>query len=396
MKLIRGTKLHRKILEVGQAVLMGMGKNGKNLAIELGESSNLEGKIIAIFDNSNDLLGKIHFGHVIEKPRYIPNCLYVITPRDEEVRRVLYKQIIDLGVSSEFIVVYATHGDYDYYFSLSEADYKDEISDLYYEAFGKEMNWENPMTFNEILNWEKLYNHDPLRTTLADKYAVRDWVAAKIGENYLTKLYGVWDNPDDIDFTMLPNAFVLKPNNGSGRNIVCKDKRLLDVNMTKNRLKEYLQPSRSHFYSGTFEWQYKNIMPKVICEEYLQGVAESVYDYQFYCFGGEPKYIWCIKASHLPHCQASFYDLNWQMQPFSFGYPKDEMIAPKPSKLEEMIKIAKILSKGFSHIRVDLYNLPDGRVLFGELTMTSWAGLKSFIPEKYDMIFGEMIRKNNL
>ena len=148
---------------------------------------------------------------------------------------------------------------------------------------------------------------------------------------------------------------------------------------------------KSNFAFQTFEMQYKNVVPKIICEEYLEGVAESVYDYNIYCFHGEPEYIWCIKGSHRPGCQASFYNKDWELQPFSYGYPKDPVLAPRPEKLDEMLELSRVLSKDFQHVRVDWYNLPDGRVLFGEMTFSTWSGLMHFEPEKYDAVFGSLI-----
>ena len=151
---------------------------------------------------------------------------------------------------------------------------------------------------------------------MADKYLVREWVAEKIGKEYLNTLYGVWDNADDIDFDRLPNSFVLKCNHGSGWNIIVKDKQDLDIAEARKQLNEWLHMNT--FYLG-FEWQYKNITPKIICEAYLEGMAETVYDYNIYCFHGQPQYIWCINGSHRPGCKASFYDIEWNMQEFHYG-----------------------------------------------------------------------------
>ena len=139
------------------------------------------------------------------------------------------------------------------------------------------------------------------------------------------------------------------------------------------------------------EMQYKDVPPKIICEKFIPGMAESLYDYQFYCFHGKPKYIWCIKASHKENCQASFYDTDWKKQEFTFGYPGDPDFVPRPKQLAKMLQISEILSADFEHVRVDLYELPDGRILFGELTLTSWGGFHKFVPEKYDKVLGELI-----
>lgn len=268
---------------------------------------------------------------------------------------------------------------------LDDAEY---ISGQFRYIFGYELDFENPKTYNEKINAEKLSNHNPYKTRLADKYLVKDWVKEQIGEEHVTKLYGVWDDANDIDFDTLPNAFALKVNNGSCKNIIVKDKKEIDQTQVRRQLNKWMHTNTAYY---TREFQYKNIIPKIICEEYLEGVADNIYDYNVYCFHGEPEYIWCIKGSHKPDCQASFYDKEWKMQPFSYGYPKDNVLAPRPEKLEEMLALSRILCKEFPHVRVDWYILPDGRVLFGEMTFSSWAGFKHFVPEKYDLFFGNMI-----
>lgn len=268
---------------------------------------------------------------------------------------------------------------------LNDAEY---ICRQFKYQFGYELDLKNPKTYNEKINWEKLNNRDERKTRLADKYLVKEWVKEQIGEEHLTKLYGVWDDADDINFDTLPDGFVLKTNNGSSRNIIVKDKTQINQADVRRQLNEWKDSNFAYF---TREFQYKDIIPKIICEEYLEGVADNVYDYNIYCFHGEPVYIWCIKESHKPNCRASFYNKEWEMQPFSYGYPKDNVLAPKPEKLEEMLELSRILCKDFRHVRVDWYNLPDGRVLFGEMTFSTWAGFRRFEPEEYDTIWGKLI-----
>ena len=207
-------------------------------------------------------------------------------------------------------------------------------------------------------------------------------------QEYVTRLYAVWDSVDDINFDVLPNSFVLKVNNGSGRNIIVKDKQNMDKDLVCKQLGIWLN---QNFAYVSLELQYKDVVPKIICEEYLEGVAEEIYDYNIYCFHGEPEYIWCIKGSHRPGCKASFYNKKWEKQPFSYGYPKDEEMAPVPEKLEKMLELSRILCEDFEHVRVDWYNLPNGRVLFGEMTFTTWSGLRRFEPDEYDTVFGNLI-----
>ena len=297
-------------------------------------------------------------------------------------------QLQQLHICSDNIVICYGYRDYEYLYNLDEKYYEEEVKDIYFETFGKEIDLKNPRTYNEKINWERLYLKDERRSRLADKFLVRDWVKERIGEGYLPKLYGVWDCVKDIDFSNLPNAFVLKLTNGSGRNIVIKNKLQMNQEAVCDQLEKWMQTNYAYMF---LEFQYKDIVPKIICEEYLEGVADDVYDYNIFCFHGEPEYVWCIKGSHKPDCKASFYTRDWEMMPFSYGYPRDDEEAPRPKKLEEMLEICRILSKDFEHVRVDLYNLPDGRVLFGEITFTTWGGLMKWVPEEQDAIFGNLI-----
>lgn len=376
-----------KAKNVKGIVIVGAGKNGKEL-LDLIQNED-SSKIIAFFDNNQYLQGKEVKGVSVLIPYNMGNeYLYVITVYNAQDRERLRIQLKDLGIDEERIVACHYQKDYEYFSTLDEKYYQEEISEQYKDVFGKEMNWENPTTYTEIINWEKLNVKDERKTLLADKYSVREWIREKIGDEHLTKLYGVWENAEEIDFDALPKAFVLKPNHCSGHNIDVKDKTVVNIEEVRKKLNSSLKINYAY---QCYEFHYKDIIPKIICEEYLEGVAENVYDYNIYCFHGEPEYIWCIKGSHRPECRASFYNKNWEMQPFSFGYPKDPILAPKPEKLEKMLELSRILSKDFEHVRVDWYNLPDGRVLFGEMTFASWAGLKKFEPEEYDLLFGELI-----
>lgn len=369
-------------------IVVGAGRRGRDLLTFLEEYDSVS--IKTIFDNNEALTGKYIDGIEIVKPYKVKenNILYVIAVDAIGYQKTLRSQLQCLGINEDDIITYSMPGNYDYLSTLDEKYYEKAIKDMYYERFGEEINWQEPRTYNEKINWEKLNIKDERKTKLSDKFLVRDWVEAQIGKEHLTKLYGVWDKAEDIDFDTLPEMFALKLNNGSGRNIVVKDKKHMNREQVCKQLNEW----RNHnFAYMSLELQYKNITPKIICEEYLEGVAENVYDYNIFCFHGEPLYIWCIKESHKPGCQASFYTPEWEIQPFSFGYPRDDVIAPRPDKLEEMLELSRILCRDFKHVRVDWYNLPDGRVLFGEMTFSTWSGLERWKPKKYDAFFGNLI-----
>ena len=384
--------LKEEICHSQGVVIVGIGYYGKYLLDNL--YNKYLANIVAIFDNNDLLAGKVYKNITIEKPRNIGNYLYVITVMDICQRDELQKQLISLGISEENIISYMGIKDYEYYSSLDESLYKEEISLQYRNRLGKDMNWDNPLTYNEILNWEKIHVRDERRTEMADKYMARKKVAALIGEKYLTKWYGVWDNVNDINLDELPKAFVLKTNNGSGRNIIVRDKDNLDFNKVREQLAIWL--TQNYYFSGPYEWQYRNIVPRVICEEYLEEVTGNACDYDIYCFRGEPVYIQCIRGAHTPDWCGAFYDVKWERQQFSHGCPLDEKLAPKPQHLDEMLSISRILSKEFRHVRVDLYDLPRRGVLFCEMTFTSWAGYSKFTPSKYDEVFGQLIRAKGI
>lgn len=376
-----------------KCAIVGAGSRGKKIVSRL---SHEKMRVDAVLDNNAAIWGEEVNGIKIDRIQNLGNDWnYVISIDLRAPRKDVKKQLIELNIHETDIYEYFNDEQYEHYKEVYlNGKCQEELSKLYKERFGRDIDWENPKKYTEILNWEKLNVSDPFRTMLADKVAVRNWVKEKIGEKYLIKRYFEWDTVDEIDFEQLPDRFVLKLNNGSGRNIIVKDKRELDIEETKDILSIWLKQNYA-FCNGCYEMQYKDIVPKIVCEEYLEGVAETVYDYNIYCFHGKPEYIWCIKGSHRPECQASFYDKDWNMQPFSFGYPKDPVVAPRPDKLEEMLRLSEILCQGFKHIRVDWYSLPDGRVLFGEMTFTSWSGLQRFEPDEYDDIFGKLITDNN-
>lgn len=390
MNNLENDKILEHIEKKNEIVLVGAGKYGVELLALLAEKGK---KVVAFYDNAKEKQGKYMYGIPIQEPtRREGNCIYIICMRDPSSVSLIHNQLLALGILEEDVV--AVHKfEKKNYETIDWNDIKqckEAIEELYFDVFQKKMNWDNPITYNEKLNWEKIYDPNPLKTRLADKYLVRNWVFEKIGEEYLTRLYGVWDKPEEIDYDALPSQFVLKTNNGSGRNIIVTDKTKIEISAIKNQLAVWLK--KSHYPVG-FEIQYRDITPKIICEEYLEGVAENLYDYDVFCFHGEPKYILCIKGSHRPGSKASFYDLNWNKQEFSNGYPIDEGMAPKPDKLDEMLELSRKLSQGFKHARVDWYEYPKSRhgILFSEITFTTWAGLKHFFPPQYDEILGKLI-----
>lgn len=231
------------------------------------------------------------------------------------------------------------------------------LCDWYYEKTGKTLDLEHPKTFNEIIQWTKLYDFDAEKCKLVDKYLVRDWVKEKIGENYLIPLLGVWDRAEDIDFDKLPQSFVLKCNHGCHYNIIVKDRSIQDFDLIRKKLNDWLHEDFS-FVSG-FEMQYSQIQPRIIAEKYIENADEDLYDYKVFCFNGKAKYILFL-FNRKNELKGQFYDTEWNLQPFMCGAERSETIIEKPDNLPELIECAEKLAAGFIQSRVDFYRLNDG------------------------------------
>lgn len=260
------------------------------------------------------------------------------------------------------------------------------LKDWYYEKTCERLDLENPKTFNEKIQWLKLYDSTPLKTKLADKYLVRDWVKEKIGEEYLIPLLGVWDKADDIDFDKLPNQFVLKCNHGCGYNIIVKDKTKLDKKETLRKLNHWMQ---ENYAFRSFEMHYSDIPRKIMAEEYISN-GKDLYDYKIWCFNGEAKYIQFL-SERQKGLKMAFYDRNWNKQDFVYSYKINNDEVDKPHNLDELLLLAEKISKEFAHVRVDFYILNDGSIKFGEMTFTSYSGACKWEPQSANIMMGNLI-----
>ena len=278
--------------------------------------------------------------------------------------------------------------DYQFYKGLHPDNYIRELKDWYKQSTGMSLCLENPQTFNEKIQWLKIYDSTPLKTRLADKFLVRDWVKEQIGEQYLIPLLGVWDQFDQIDFDRLPDQFVLKANHGCGWNIIVKDKNVLDKAEAKRKMDKWLNTNFA-FCNG-LELHYKDIPPRIIAEAFLENEGRELYDYKIWCFNGKPEFIVFMADRHI-ELKVAFYDPGWNRLPFVYTFPRYEKSAPKPENLDEMLKLAEALSKDFIHARVDFYALDDGSVKFGEMTFTTASGECRWNPPEYDLIVGQMM-----
>lgn len=263
-------------------------------------------------------------------------------------------------------------------------------AELYKKNIGEDLDWFHLRTYTEKMQYAKLFDRDPRKVTLSDKYLVRDWVSEKIGSEYVIPLIGVWDSPDDIDFDQLPQRFVLKTNCGTGDVILVHDRSKLtgkDIVRYKARLKYY-----QHFDFGlnSCELHYSEIVPKIIAEEILEVEdGEDIPDYKFLCFDGVPYYCWVDVGRYHQH-KRNVYDLNWNLQEWNqkeYGNAESEI--QKPQNFEKMIDIARTLSSGFSHVRVDLYNI-GGKIYFGEMTFTNGSGFENIHPYSANLMLGDL------
>ena len=260
----------------------------------------------------------------------------------------------------------------------------------YRKLFGKKLDFNNPVTYTEKMQVAKLRRRNPLLTELTDKILARNWVESRIGAQYLIPILGgPYTDPDMIDFSALPDKFVIKTNHGSGTNIIVKDKSQIDEDEIKKRLKKYLKCNFAYY---SFELQYKDIDPMIYIEKYmLPEGATDLPDYKFFCFNGK---VFCLyvmintfpdhHAANLGIFDRDFTLLEYYREDFKTISHQLE----KPENYGEMLEIAETLSKGFSHVRVDLYNI-NGKIYFGEMTFTTGGGLFKHEPEKFDRILGD-------
>lgn len=270
---------------------------------------------------------------------------------------------------------------------FSEEKKRKYIARQYKKRNGMDLDWDHLNTYTEKMQWAKLYDSMEIKTCLADKWRVREWVAEKIGEEYLIPLLGVWDSFEEIDFSVLPEKFVLKVNNGSGTNVIVKNKKDLDLDIVKARIHYWMNVDRS--YIKGFETHYAAIKPKIIAEQYLDYCGDDLPDYKFLCFDGEVCYCWVDVGRYHRH-KRNIYDLNWNLQPWNqYNYGNCDEDIPKPENFDEMIRLAGELCKGFSHVRVDLYNV-DGKIYFGEMTFTNGSGYEPIVPEQYNRMLGDL------
>lgn len=253
------------------------------------------------------------------------------------------------------------------------------------------LNLDDPRTFNEKLQWLKLNDRHLIYTDMVDKMKAKAFVAERIGERYIVPSLGVWNRFEEIDFETLPRNFVLKCTHDSGGLVVVRDKKKIDKSVIKNKIEASL---RDNYYWVAREWPYKNVPPRIIAEEYLEGASErGLIDYKFYCFNGEPQFLYVSQGLE-NHSTAliSFVNLDWSRAPYRRkDFAEFKTLPPKPQCLNEMLDVARTLSSGCKFLRVDLYEV-NGRVYFSELTFTPCGGFMPFESIEQDIKMGELLK----
>ena len=249
-------------------------------------------------------------------------------------------------------------------------------------------NLKDPKTFNEKLNWLKLHNRKDEYTMMVDKYAVKQYIQEKIGAEYVVPYLGIYDSVDEIDEAMLPNQFVIKTTHNSCATFVCKDKGKFDFVKAKADIRH---AQGKNLYDAMGEWPYKNVPPRIIVEEFLDdGKDNELQDYKWWCFNGEPQFMYfSIKRKEV---YENFYDMDFNPVTWiNHNWPRRVPEFDKPTGFEEMKRLAKVLSADIPFVRVDFYEV-NGRVYFGELTFFDYAGMRPFASYEIDLKLGDLLK----
>lgn len=309
------------------------------------------------------------------------------------IKNKLHKGLRYIFDSDYRFLIAAYSGKYD---NMLDEEY---LKRLFKARMGYELDLDHPKTFNEKLQWLKLYDRKPEYTKMVDKYEVKKYVSELIGEKYIIPTLGVWDNPEDIEWDALPNSFVLKVTHDSGGLVICKNKAELNINETIHILRKSLQRD---YYLVQREWPYKDVKKRIIAEKYMTndggcledrkiGCRDELTDYKFMCFNGRCEYIFTGTDRYSEEgLKITFYDREWNMLPFKRHYPSRDIPEPKPTQLNAMIRLAELLAEHIPFVRVDFYQI-GGQIYFGEITFYPGSGLEEFDPVEWDYKIGKLI-----
>ncbi len=287
----------------------------------------------------------------------------------------------------EKVILYLLNKNYFNIFNIIND--KSYLKIKYKLKIGKKLDFDNPQTFNEKIQWLKLYDRNPRYTTMVDKYEVKNYVANIIGQEYIIPNIKIYDKFDEIDFLKLPNQFVIKCTHDSGGLVICKDKNNFDIKEAKKKINNSLK--HNYFYGGR-EWPYKNVVPRILVEKYMiDSKKQELNDYKVFCFNGHPKMtLVCSERFSSKNMIKTFFDNNWHMLPIvESGHRTDENIE-KPVNFSKMLKLSEKLAEGIPFVRIDWYDI-NGKLYFGEITFYPNSGYEKFSPEKWNKIIGDYL-----
>jgi hypothetical protein len=386
---------------IREVCLFGAGRIGKTWGYDLVVASGI--KVDFYCDNNVPLGTVIRDGIGVRDIQYLyknKEKIQVFLAVGEQNQKQIIEQLHEHDIFNIVIV------DYKRLFEILDSidvSGEEEVKQRYHAIYndieflekkflyrtGYKLNINNPITFNEKLQWLKIYNRNPDYIQLVDKYEVKKIVGKKIGEKYIVPTLGVWESFDEIEFNKLPEQFVLKCTHDSGSAVIVNNRDKFDIEETKRRLNEALHTN--YFWSNR-EWPYKDVPRKIIAEKYLcDSFGVDMTDYKFLCFNGIVKLIFtCTERFTEEGMKVTFFDKDWNQMPFERHYPVSRRKIKKPRNLNLMIQLAERLSEGIIFVRVDFYEV-EGNVFFGEMTFFPGSGTEEFEPQEWDKILGDWI-----
>jgi hypothetical protein len=252
------------------------------------------------------------------------------------------------------------------------------------------LDLDNPRTYNEKLQWLKLYYRNPILPKLVDKFEYKSFVSARVGQEYVVKNYGIWNSVDEIEFDGLPAQFVLKTTHDQGGVVICKDKMHFNILAAKRKLRGHLKRNLYYLFR---EWPYREVIPRIIAEELLvEADGADLKDYKFYCFNGEPRIMYIATGRQSGGACFDFFDMDFKhldIRRPKYGQLGD--VFERPENWCDMISLARKMSEGLPHVRIDFYNV-GGKIFFGEFTLFQGGGFMPFSPETWDYELGSYLR----
>ena len=254
---------------------------------------------------------------------------------------------------------------------------------------GFKIDWKNPKTYTEKLQWLKINDHNPEYIKLVDKYEAKQYIKNIIGEKYIIPTYGIYDRFEDINFDNLPEQFVIKCTHDSGGIIICKNKKNFDYKKAYNVINKCLK--NNYFYGGR-EWPYKNIKPRIIVEKYMEdNSTNELRDYKFFVFEGKAELMFIASGRFSKNDTCfDFFDMNFNHLNIKNGHPNANITFEKPLKFNQMKNLAEKIGKHMKHVRVDFY-IVNNEIYFGEITLYHHSGFVKFYPYEWDEFYGKKI-----